>query len=1032
MLTGFEALGAASAVLQVISFATDVVVACKNAYDGATTSQDDLQRYAGQMSEAVGRVHTRCEQMSNTNSKFASPELQNIAKECKDAAEKLKTEVSYVTNLQAEGNIVIAIHKAFRVSRHVELQSHLCSRSEAIRLKQESAFQKLDTDVQSLVNQLTKGFIDIQNLVKHEHDTTRSTVAQESTRAEEAINSHVDNQVLELRTAAESKRKCEVFLQSLKAPLMNHRYNDIMDSSEASFNQVYASYENMKTMHHCNSESDESTKDRDGGNAKGHEISKASSYSHHHSLVEHIHQSWASFNLWLQSTDKLFYIQGKPGSGKSTLVKFLRDHEQTNKLLQIWSPDATTLSYFFWKIGSEEQKSIKGLWSSLLYQRLEDQQQLIPSILKRFNYLSRHSGYHDWATKDLQSVWGYLAGLDTRHLCIFIDGLDEIRDADGFSKLLETIDAISIFPEIKLCISTRPEASIVRWLRAKMAPGILLEDLTRFDMLQFVQDRFRQIPPNHQVSMVTSVTLRHKLVNKAQGVFLWLYLATRSIIDGIENMDSDDMLFARLDALPGDLENLYIDLWQRMNAKSPVYVETARRYFRYVLQEAGSRILIANGNDGSRIVLSRPWIAQITCAENPALQEKLLKGTGTIVLPEILQRCEEMTASIRNRCAGFLEVRPDEDSRRLFERLGDISNAFEHVAFIHRTAHDFLTDTEAGRGILGRGPVSDFSSESQLLTGHICTVIFTASEWPLLSYACDPILVEIHFFAQRWGIKSLPLATAMLEGIQPLYDGRFKKRTMFSSAQFFQSFCYLTSEDLFDIVVISHLATDTKTDLANTLLRGEWVPKSDIKLPKGMSKRLFLALIKHGANPHEYGTFDDPRMRPFARKATPFTNLLLESFIFPAPWPQVKIRYFQLPLGEKYTPGRNISSQQMFKRIVSPKPLLRRDIEQLFDMCFEGLLKGSCEPHEDGRAPETIAEYIKDADTEQVDIEDMITSLAAENLGFCTFEEAGITPPHEYLNSTRKGNDWEWKFFPLAMGKLEELAAIKGGANGHE
>lgn len=118
MLTGFEALGAASAVLQVISFATDVAVACKNAYDGATTSHDDLQRYAGQMSEAVGRVHNRCEQMNNANSKFASPKLQNIAKECKDVANTLEAEVQYVASMQAQGDILKSIRKTFRASRH--------------------------------------------------------------------------------------------------------------------------------------------------------------------------------------------------------------------------------------------------------------------------------------------------------------------------------------------------------------------------------------------------------------------------------------------------------------------------------------------------------------------------------------------------------------------------------------------------------------------------------------------------------------------------------------------------------------------------------------------------------------------------------------------------------------------------------------------------------------------------------------------------------------------------------------------------
>ncbi|CVL08453.1 related to small s protein [Fusarium proliferatum] len=705
MLTGFEALGAASAVLQVISFATDVVVACKNAYDGATTSQDDLQRYAGQMSEAIGRVHTRCEYMRNANSKFASPKLQDIAKQCKEAAKKLEAEVQYVTGLQAKGNLAKSLRKAIRAPRHqkkiralheslsmyrqvviTEITSHLCSQSDAIYMQQDASFGKLDLDVQFLISQLAQGITDVENLVKQEHTATRNIVVQESARAEVAINSHMDKQALELRTASETKKKCEVFLQSLKAPLMNRRYNDIMDSTEASFNQVFASYEDMKTMYHYDSESDGSaTNDQEAENLEDDDSPDEDasgddgngSDSDHDSLVEDIHQSWASLNSWLQSTDKLFYIRGKPGSGKSTLMKFIGHQEQTNKLLQRWSPDATILSYFFWKIGSEEQKSLKGLWCSLLYQRLKDQQQLIPSILQNFNILSRHSQHHDWAMKDLQIVWNYLADVDTRHLCIFIDGLDEIRNEDGFSELLETIDAMLVNPKIKICVSTRPEASIVRWLTMKKATGILLEDLTRYDMLVFVQKKFHKLSSDIQVSSETIRNLRHKLVDKALGVFLWLHLATRSVIEGIENVDSEDMLFSRLNALPGNLESLYIDLWQRMNAKSPVYAETARRYFRYLLQhpQDPSYFFIFANQYWYRF--SRPLILQLTCAENHEKVQNLLTRTDMMDQAEILQMCEDTKSSIQRRCAGLLEVQENKRAGPLLrEILGDISNAF--------------------------------------------------------------------------------------------------------------------------------------------------------------------------------------------------------------------------------------------------------------------------------------------------------------------------------------------------------------------
>ncbi|KAH7470156.1 hypothetical protein IWW34DRAFT_696049 [Fusarium oxysporum f. sp. albedinis] len=1156
MLTGFEALGAASAILQVISFATDVTLACKDAYDGATTSQDDLHRYAGQMSEAVACVHDRCEKMNNANSKLANPKLRNIAKECKDAADKLEAEVQYVTSLQAKGDLVKSLRKAFRTSRHqkrlqvlqdslamyqqlikTELTSHLCSQSDAIYFQQDVSFRKLDTDVQFLINQLAEGITDVKDLVKQEHATTRNVIIQESVRSELAINSHTDSQVLELRITVEAEKKCELFLQSLKAPRMNQRYNGVLDSRDASFNQVFATYQDMRAMYYGDSEGN----NKEAGDSKGNESSETTRDLKCMTHMEDIHRSWASFNSWLQSDDEMFYVQGKPGSGKSTLIKFILDQEQTQDLLRRWSPDAIIVSYFFWKIGSEEQNSIKGLWCSLLYQRLQDQQQLVLSALQHFSHLSLHSEYHDWSVKDLQDVWNCIATLDTRHICMFIDGLDEVQNQDGFSRLAQSIQLISQLPRTKLCVSARPEAQIVRWLRTTNAAGILLEDLTRFDMLQFVRDRFRQLLPNSQVSSKFSKDLRQKLVDKSQGVFLWLYLASRSIIEGIENMDSEAMLLARLNALPGDLENLYVDMWQRMNAKSPIYQETARRYFRYVLQEPRHLFIMGVGQD--QILFSQPWIVQIACAENPELQEKLLKSMGTIKLTEILQRCEDITASIHNRCAGLLEVQLEEHYHRVYEKLENNSNAFGKVVFIHRTAHDFLTDTEAGQGILGCGPLSDFSLQTQLLNGLICTAIFL--EFALRpSYTSDVIIMQITGFAKRWGNEGLQLATKMLDIVRPLYDRKFVRRwedLWVPSGPFFSR---LTGEDLFDDFVVSRLATETSTGLATSVLRSGWAPGPDLGLFKRLSKRLFFALIKLGAVPHEYGAHYVPLMQPFARKETAFTNLLT-SFIISMKWPDeehrirmddelqrkalfetleiaiymattcqnlnavvslfacipgtgtlmmipyggiisglgestprhvsifyevniqflllyllskiggnlagcvlaapqaqdvlsridsplVKIRYFQLPLTKEDKFSQNISSQRTLQRILSPESLLRSDIEQLFDVDFEGLSPDLHEPHEDKTHFDTITQYIKDVETEEVNVEDMMTSLAAENLGFCTYEEAGITPPYEYLRIARERNQMAWELFPLAMGRLEAAAATKEGIEGYE
>lgn len=246
-----------------------------------------------------------------------------------------------------------------------------------------------------------------------------------------AINEHTNKQVLELETKIETEEQCKRFLQSLKANGMNQRYNGVMESTDATFNQVFATYEKMTEMYYEDSEDDGNSEDDGGladdnlehdqgsegqedrqahddsessGDPEGYQSSEETSHPSYRSHLDDIYDSWDSFNSWLQTGETLFYIQGKPGSGKSTLVKFILEQDHTRDLLQQWSADAIIVSYFFWKIGSSEQNSIKGLWCTLLYQILQDHSSLIPKILQNFAHLSRHTHYHDWTVRDLQAV----------------------------------------------------------------------------------------------------------------------------------------------------------------------------------------------------------------------------------------------------------------------------------------------------------------------------------------------------------------------------------------------------------------------------------------------------------------------------------------------------------------------------------------------------------------------------------------------------------------------------------------------------
>jgi DNA replication protein DnaC len=74
-----------------------------------------------------------------------------------------------------------------------------------------------------------------------------------------------------------------------------------------------------------------------------------------------------SFVTWLRTGNDVFWISGKPGSGKSTLMRFLAHNSRTKSVLQSQYAGAMILAAFIWSAGSSTQRSQKTLFGSLLH-----------------------------------------------------------------------------------------------------------------------------------------------------------------------------------------------------------------------------------------------------------------------------------------------------------------------------------------------------------------------------------------------------------------------------------------------------------------------------------------------------------------------------------------------------------------------------------------------------------------------------------------------------------------------------------------
>lgn len=176
------------------------------------------------------------------------------------------------------------------------------------------------------------------------------------------------------------------------------------------------------------------------------------------------HIQGGGFHEWLCNDNSPFWICGKLGSGKSTLVAHIMQDPRTRQGLDRWRGDCQLciFKFFFWRAGSELQRSILGLLRSLLYQICQFERRLVPRILSALS--TNASIIPVWTIQALKA--GIIKAFDeTDHLrfSIFIDGIDEF--IGDYNELLDLILELQVHSHVKVCVSSRPENQIISTLR---------------------------------------------------------------------------------------------------------------------------------------------------------------------------------------------------------------------------------------------------------------------------------------------------------------------------------------------------------------------------------------------------------------------------------------------------------------------------------------------------------------------------------------------------------------------------------------
>lgn len=371
--------------------------------------------------------------------------------------------------------------------------------------------------------------------------------------------------IIESMKQASEAIKTTAILQNLQFPSMNDRFRNVRDSAPNTFRWIFEDPQRL--------------------------LSKEPEL--------HI-----SFTKWLRSGSGIFHIAGKPGSGKSTLMKFICEHEQVGPLLREWGGSRETISatFFFWRIGSVNEKSLGGLIRGLLFAVIQQEPDLAQLLFPRFwNSTAQNPSFPQsiyLTDREISSAFDKMtqndALLEKFRMCFFVDGLDELEQTESAThytltrKIWEWTSKSK--GNIKFCVASREMPVFERAFPENQR--ITIQTFTAGDIENLVRQRlgenaiFQDLKKSHESKCEK---LMKRIIMEAEGVFLWVVLLLSQLEESLADGDSIVMLERILQNAPRELDAFFLSILDSIPER---YRESAYTTMAVAMRQTG--ILLSN------------------------------------------------------------------------------------------------------------------------------------------------------------------------------------------------------------------------------------------------------------------------------------------------------------------------------------------------------------------------------------------------------------------------------------------------------
>ncbi|SPJ72661.1 uncharacterized protein FTOL_02390 [Fusarium torulosum] len=426
----------------------------------------------------------------------------------------------------------------------------------------------------------------------------------------------------------------------------------------------------------------------------------------------------------------LLLIKGKPGAGKSTLMKEAVQHTKSHL-----EGNNVCVSFFVDGTGHDMQHSTDGIFRSLI-------SQLLPHVkvspsgppsteAGRLKPVIRDAAgsSEELSSQELQTLLTTtleVLALEYAPVYIFVDALDELQEEEQRKHVEFWSDLIRLqrFRKLRVCLSCRhfPNITVADCLE------LVLEYHNGADIISYIQQRLESRMDVNDTNW--KFAIYHRIESRSAGVFLWVALVVDKVLAKYDYGCNLRNLLQIIDNTPTGIRELYIESLRSLEADEK---KVALGIFRWIIAAARPLRL-----DEWHHVLAfvqyptptslRGWRMSHTYTETDKQLEREIKSLSRGLLEVSNSQCSDTNdASSINAGAGSLDQ--EQGSARV-------------VRFTHPSVYDFFINQEGFKYL-------DYDGQHPLEDCH-GTIAITC-----LSYINVPELDAFILARQRVEVASL-------------------------------------------------------------------------------------------------------------------------------------------------------------------------------------------------------------------------------------------------------------------------------------